>query len=90
MLLIFSKKIPNVYIAKVSKHEKKANNSPYKPFKVVLRVLRHHSIILVHFVVRIPKIGVLGLKSWLGVKNGVSHYTKFDLLDPVIRLAMHF
>ena len=52
-----------MYIAKVSK-DKKAKNSLYKPFKEVLRVLPHHSIILVHFVVHIPKIGVLGLKSW--------------------------
>ena len=41
MLLIFCKKIPNVYIAKVDKDKKKANNRPYKLFRKFLSVVTH-------------------------------------------------
>ena len=41
MLLIFCKKIPNIYIAKVCKDKKKANNSPYKLFMEFLSVVTH-------------------------------------------------
>ena len=41
MLLIFCKKIPNVYIAKVDKDKKKANNRPYKLFGEFLSVVTH-------------------------------------------------
>ena len=39
MLLIFFKENPDVYITKVGKDKKKANNSPYKLFGEVLRVV---------------------------------------------------
>ena len=39
MLFIFCKKNPDVYITKVDKDKKKANNSPYKLFGEVLRVV---------------------------------------------------
>ena len=39
MLFIFCKKIPNVYIAKVDKDKKKANNRPYKLFGEFLSVV---------------------------------------------------
>ena len=39
MLLIFCKKFPNVYIAKVDKDKKKANNRPYKLFGDFLSVV---------------------------------------------------
>ena len=39
MLLIFCKKIQTAYIAKVGKNKKKDNNSPYKLFGEVLRVV---------------------------------------------------
>ena len=41
MLLIFCQKIPNVYIAKVCKDKKKANNSPYKLFMEFLSLVTH-------------------------------------------------
>ena len=41
MLLIFCKKIPNIYIAKVCKDKKKANNSPYKLFMGFLSLVTH-------------------------------------------------
>ena len=43
MLLIFCEKIPNVYIAKVDKDKKKANNRPYKLFGEFLSVVTHLS-----------------------------------------------
>ena len=39
MLLIFCKIFPNVYIAKVDKDKKKANNRPYKLFGEFLSVV---------------------------------------------------
>ena len=39
MLLIFCKKNPDVYIAKVGKDKKNANNSPYELFGEFLRVV---------------------------------------------------
>ena len=39
MLLIFCKKIQTAYIAKVGKNKKNDNNSPYKLFGEVLRVV---------------------------------------------------
>ena len=41
MLFIFCKKIPNVYIAKVDKDKKKANNRLYKLFREFLSVVIH-------------------------------------------------
>ena len=41
MLLIFCRKITNVYIAKVDKDKKKANNRPYKLFGEFLNVVTH-------------------------------------------------
>ena len=59
MVLIFWGKIPKVYIEKVSKYKKKANNILYDLFKEVLRVLLHQTIIVVPSGVFMPKIGAL-------------------------------
>ena len=59
LLLIFCKKNKKVYMAKVSKYKKKANNILYDLFKEVLRVLLHQTIIVVPSGVFMPKIGAL-------------------------------
>ena len=41
MLLIFYQKIPNIYIAKVDKDKKEANNRPYRLFKDFFSVVTH-------------------------------------------------